>query len=320
MGLFTTVTLDEAHALGAEYGLDIRAVEPLQAGSVNSNFRVVDAAGNHFFARIYEEQAAAGAVVELRLLSELWRVDVPVTVPLQRRDGSWVASFRGKPYAMYPWVEGELLCRAMVTPAHCGAVGAALGKLHAATPWVTPLPAGRFRVEDLFARLDRVDRESPEHRADAARIRERLSHYVGLRNPDAPAGVVHGDLFRDNVFFRGESVLALIDFESASHGVFAFDVMVTALAWCYGAAFERDQVAAFFAGYEAARPFLPGERENLLVEGAIACLRFATTRITDFSMRAEPGKPPLRDYRRFLSRLDALEAGVLDELGLKDRP
>lgn len=320
MGLFTAVTLDEARALGTEYGLDVRAVEPLQAGSVNSNFRVVDAAGSHFFARIYEEQAAAGAVVELRLLSELWRADVPVTVPLQRRDGSWVASFRGKPYAMYPWVEGELLCRSMVTPARCGAVGAALGKLHAATPWVTPLPEGRFRVEDLFVRLDRVDRESPPHRADAARIRERLSHYAGRRNPDAPAGVVHGDLFRDNVFFRGENVLALIDFESASRGPFAFDVMVTLLAWCYGAAFERDQVAAFFAGYEAARPLLPGERANLLVEGAIACLRFATTRITDFSMRAEPGKPPLRDYRRFLARLDALEAGVLDELGLKDRP
>ena len=55
------------------------------------------------------------------------------------------------------------------------------------------------------------------------------------------------------------------------------------------------------------------ERDGLVVEGALACLRFATTRITDFSMRAAPGQPPLRDYRRFLARLDELEAGVLDE-------
>jgi homoserine kinase type II len=71
-------------------------------------------------------------------------------------------------------------------------------------------------------------------------------------------------------------------------------------------------VRALLSGYHRVRPLGERELEMLRVEGALGALRFATTRITDYDMRPPPGKPPLRDYRRFLERLSALEAGALD--------
>ena len=65
-------------------------------------------------------------------------------------------------------------------------------------------------------------------------------------------------------------------------------------------------------GYQSERALEPSERRALRVEGALGMLRFATTRITDYSLRALPGQKPLRDYRRFLARLSAIEAGILD--------
>jgi homoserine kinase type II len=179
---------------------------------------------------------------------------------------------------------------------------------------VTPLSGGRFQPEHIRARLARIRQESPEHARDADSIEARLDRYVAARAATLPSGVIHGDLFRDNVLFHGEQIAALLDFESASHGRFAYDLMVTLLAWCYGDdAFDLPLVAAMLSGYKRVRPLTAAEREALPVEGAIACLRFATTRISDFSARAEPGKPPLRDYRRFLSRLEAIEAGELTQ-------
>jgi homoserine kinase type II len=312
MGLFTPLSLEDARALGLEFGVEVARVEPLRAGSVNSNYRITDATGGRYFARVYEEQDRAGAELELRLLGELSRSGIPTTPPLAHRDQT-VSNFRGKPFAMYAWVDGEILCQARVRETHCERVGAALARIHAESSRVAALGEGRFRVEDIAVRLDRIERESAEHVAAASLIRRKLEQYSKRRNPELPKGVIHGDLFRDNVLWQGDEIAALIDFESASHGPFCFDVAVTVFAWCYGSAFSPSLVRALLRGYAGVRRLAAEEREGFIVEGALACLRFATTRITDFSMRAEPGQPPLRDYRRFLARLDALEAGALDD-------
>lgn len=316
MGLFTDLSLDDARRLGAEFGIDVAKVEPLAAGSVNSNYRVTDTSGRRFFARVYEEQSAEGAKKELELLEGLAAAGIPTTRPVPRRsssDASPVAAFRGKAFAMYPWIDGEILCQARVEEAHCEKVGAALAAIHVASPKLVRLGGGRFTVESLFGRLDRIERESPEHAAAAVRIRRKLEHYAGQRRLDLPAGVVHGDLFRDNVLWHAGEIAALIDFESASQGPFCYDLAVTILAWCYGSGWSAPLVGALLRGYASRRRLEPAERAAISVEGAIACLRFATTRITDFSMRAPPGKPPLRDYRRFLARLEDLERGALDD-------
>jgi homoserine kinase type II len=126
--------------------------------------------------------------------------------------------------------------------------------------------------------------------------------------------LVHGDLFRDNVLWHGDAIVALLDFESACEGPFVYDLMVCVLAWCYASGFNLEHVAGLVRGYESVRPLSTLERSAAKVEGAIACARFATTRITDFEMRAAPGRPPLRDYRRFIGRLSELEGGALDAI------
>jgi homoserine kinase type II len=314
MGLFTDLSLDEAREAARDFGVDVASVEPLAAGSVNSNFRLTSTGGARFFARIYEEQREAGARAELQLLEALAAAEVPVARALRRKRGEGIALVGGKPFAIYPWVEGEILCLARVRPANTEQVGAALARLHRATGKLAELPDGRFRVEDLQGRLDRIERDGPAFAADAARIRERLNLHAGRRDPNLPAGICHGDLFRDNVLWSGWHISALLDFESASRGTFGFDLAVCLLAWCYGSRLEEGLAEAMLRGYDRVRPLEPAERESLPVEAAIAALRFATTRITDFSMRAPAGLPPERDYRRFLARLEAIEGGVLDAL------
>jgi homoserine kinase type II len=108
--------------------------------------------------------------------------------------------------------------------------------------------------------------------------------------------------------------VALLDFESASAGVFVYDLMVCVHAWCYGDRFDVALVRAMIDGYRQERPLSAAELAALAPQGALAALRFATTRLTDFSLRAPPGQAPARDYRRFLARLDALENGLLSPI------
>lgn len=312
MALLTPMSLTEARTLASRFGIDLARLEPLAAGSVNSNFRFWTDEGTGYFARIYEEQGFDGAATEVRLLVALRDAGAPVVPPLPSATGERVERFGDKPFAVFPWVAGDWLCLRRVTAEHCRELGGALARVHLASDRVGSLPAGRFRPEDMLARLERIDASGrPELEAAIERIRGAYARYLPARRA-LPLGVCHGDLFRDNVLWSSGAIAALLDFESASWGPFAYDLMVTALAWCFTDSFVVPHVRALFEGYVAVRALEPAEIAALPVEGALACLRFATSRITDFELRSTPERPPARDYRRFFRRLEALESGALE--------
>lgn len=313
MALLTPLSLDEARELGRAYGVDLLTLEPLELGSVNSNFRARTRDGRLLFARLYEEQGAAGAAAEVALLAGLARAGVPVPEALPL-DGP-LPSHGGKPFVVFPWIDGEIRCLRGVRAEDAHAVGRALALVHLASNGVGRLGPGRFRPEDMLSRLERVEREGarPSLAPELARIRALYARLVTARDPALPVGVVHGDLFRDNVLFaNGGGIAALLDFESAFHGPLVYDLLVTISAWCFRDGFELDLARAMVEGYEGARPLAPAERRALRVEGALGCLRFAVSRITDFELRTPAGGVPGRDYRRFLARLEAIETGLLD--------
>lgn len=314
MAFLTGLTLAEAKGLGHHFGLEITRVEPLSAGSVNSNFRLEAASGELYFGRVFEEQGPAGAAAELRLLGELCRAGIPSTLPVLPIAEGVGVTHEGKPFALYRWIAGRDLCLGQVSAAHLERLGEVLARLHLATSAVTPLPAGRFGADGLRGRLEVIAAQGrDEHRAAGAKIASKLAEYEGQRDPTIPHGVIHGDLFRDNVLWSETEIAALLDFESACMGPFVYDLMVCVWAWCYTAALQAERVSALFAGYCSVRPLSLSERAQLPIEGALACLRFATTRLTDFELRALPGETPARDYRRFLRRLEDLEGGAMDK-------
>jgi homoserine kinase type II len=165
-------------------------------------------------------------------------------------------------------------------------------------------PAGRFESAALRARLTRIAEEAPGH-YPVERLRRALDESDRARDPTLPAGLVHGDLFRDNVLWNGASLAALLDFESAHRGALAYDLAVCTLAWCYGDAFDDRLSRALVAGYETVRPLSEAEHRALPAEMRFAAVRFAITRITDYAMRPPEGRV-MKDWKRFLARLDAL--------------
>jgi homoserine kinase type II len=309
LAVLTDITEGEASAFLAELGLEgLTRLTGIPAGSVNSNF-LVEAGGVRYFLRIYEEQGLEGARREGELLDRLARGGVLTPAPLG------IAVLRGKPAAVFPWLEGGIRCQRAVTSHDCRAVGRALARVHVAGQAVEARE-GRFEADALRIRLERIagapDRELASRAAPLGRALER---WIERRDPALPKGLIHGDLFRDNVLWSREGELrALLDFESASRGVFAYDLMVTLLAWCFGSTLEAELARAMVAGYREVRELSAAEARGLLAEGCTAAVRFTITRITDYAMRVTASERVVKDWRRFAKRLEELEA--LGESGL----
>ncbi len=318
MATRTPLSEADARVFLADYAVgSLTAVRAIPAGTVNSSFALETERGRVFL-RVYEEQDRSGAVAETTLLAHLEARGVPTPGPLRRRDGGLIGEVAGKPAALFPWREGRMRCLAAVTPQDTEKVGRTLAQLHRAGEGAEVGP-GRFRPEDLARRLDRIEAAAdPELARQAPPLRASLARWVSRRDPSLPRGVIHGDLFRDNVLWNDEGeIVALLDFESASEGAFAYDLAVTLLAWCFRSTLEEPLARALVRGYGAVRPLARQEEQGLLAEACIAALRFTITRITDEAMRAFEEKRPMRsdkDWHRFAARLDALEA--LGQVGL----
>ncbi len=291
MATLTIPNEAELIAFSTRYALGgLGQVRGIQGGTVNSSF-AIRLGETPYFLRIYEEQGVAGATAELSLLRRLVERKVPTPPPVATRAGDYVSELAGKPAALFQWSPGEMRCQKSVRPADTRKLGVALARMHLAGAGESPRP-GRFDVERLLERCERI-------RAADAELATSLAaglQVVSERRQPLPSGLIHGDLFRDNVLWQGDDLSALIDFESASYGTYAYDLMVTTLAWCMGDSLDGTLVRALFAGYQSQRPLSEGEKEALCVEGSFACHRFAITRITDNAIRI--GK----DYRRFIER------------------
>jgi homoserine kinase type II len=360
MAVLTPVELADAARIGREYGLSIIALRGILAGSVNTNFECSLEGGDHVFLRVYEEQDAPGAAREIKLLEHLASRGVPTVRPLFRRaagdtDEQTLSSYSGKAAALFPWVDGEILCQKRVSESVMAQVGKALAQIHVAGADFVGAQHSRFDAAHLTGRLERLRIQGygqlpasgtavggaaangavvggaaaggavpgGEIGADVERLAEKLAAYVERerrRGGPPPSALVHGDVFRDNVLWKDGQMVAVLDFESASLGSVTFDLCVTMLAWCYGDVLERDLARALVRGYSAERALTAEDRERLFDDAMFAALRFSITRITDYELRPK-GTGVYKNYRRFLGRLATIEGlgakGLAEFMGIE---
>jgi homoserine kinase type II len=320
---FTQLDDAEVRALAAAFGVGpLTGWREVPAGTINSNFEVATAVGR-FFLRINEGKAEADVAYEAELVAALAARGVATPLPLRAvADGRPYVAFGRRFASLFPWVDGRHRELGEVTPADAGAVGAALARLHRAGLELGPAHRrdGIYTFAAICERFAGLRGSAdPELEPAITAIADEIE-WLEARAAEraaAPRGIIHGDLFRDNVLFTPAGAASLIDFEQASTGALIYDLAVCVNAWCFTprsaslrsglvGAFDDSLIAALVAGYEELRPLAAAERALLPVEARAAAMRFTVTRITDVYL---PGiEQPGKDFRRYLARLQQLRA------------
>jgi homoserine kinase type II len=223
--------------------------------------------------------------------------------PVRNRAGQALGRLAGRPAVIVTFLEGISVKRPSAR--HCRAVGAALAKLHLASadfPMQRPNALSLAGWPPLFAAAEaQADRVAP---GLAERTRRELAHLSEVWPATLPTGVIHADLFTDNVFFLGSELSGLIDFYFACTDAFAYDLAICLNAWCFepDGAFNITKGQALMAGYEAVRRLSPPEVEALPTLCRGSALRFMLTRLVDW-LNVPPGalvkpKDPLEFDRK----------------------
>ena len=317
MAVYTDVAADELAEFLKSYDIgELLSYKGIAEGVENSNFLLHTSAG-YFILTLYEKRVARSDLpFFLGLMTHLASRGISCPQPLRNKSGEVLSVLAGRPAAIINFLEGIWPRKPNV--AHCAGVGQALAKMHLAGADFPMSRANALSVsgwrplfEQAAARADEVQRGLRDF------IGAELDHLEGNIWPkDLPQGVIHADLFPDNVFFLGERVSGLIDFTFACTDMLAYDVAICLNAWCFESdcSFNVTKARAFLGAYGRERPLSQAEQDALPLLARGAALRFLLTRLVDFLNVPEGAlvrpKDPL-EYARKL-RFQQSVAGLRD--------
>lgn len=305
MAVYTRVSADEMRAFAGGY--DIGAVDTfvgIADGVENTNYLLITAGGRYILT-LYEKRVREEDLpFFLSLMEHLAGRGIPCPVPVPDRAGRTLGRLAGRPAALVTFLEG--VSRGRIEPRHCRAVGAALAAMHNEGAGFGPARANDLSLDSWRAALAGSDEAAEGFLPGlAAEIRRDFAHIEESWPRALPRGVIHGDLFPDNVFFRDGEVSGLIDFYFACEDVFAYDLAVCVNAWCFerDADFNITKAGQLLAGYRAVRALSAAEVEALPVLCMGSAMRFLLTRLADWTTTPATAMVRPKDPAEYLGRL-----------------
>jgi len=304
MAVYTDVSDEELQKFLAGYNIgSLLAYKGIAEGVENSNY-LLHTSDGFFILTLYEKRVAADDLpFFLGLTEHLAAHGITCPQPVRARSGEALGRLVNRPAAIFTFLDGMWIRRPRVI--HCGAVGEALAKLHLAgagfkmtRPNALSVKGWRVLADTAGARADTVKKGL------AAVVEDELALLERKWPHDLPQGVIHADLFPDNVFFLDDRLSGLIDFYFACTDALAYDVAICLNAWCFEPdhSYNITKGRALLNGYARVRKLSPRETDMLPLLCRGAALRFLLTRLVDW-LNVPPGalvkpKDPLEYYRK----------------------
>lgn len=280
MSVYTSVSDDEMRVFLEDYAIGkFIALEGIAQGVTNSNYFLTTTRGR-FVLTVFEVLQQHELPFFLLLKQHLSGRGVACPAPVARTDGRFDSSVAGKPACLVSCLAG---CdTSLPNAAQCFSTGAMLAKMHLAGqsfPYrmANPRHAAWWQAESgrLLPYLDADD---------AALLQDEIAFQAARPDTALPQGIIHADLFKDNVLLSGDAVAGFIDFYYACNGSFMYDLAIALNDWARMAdnRINPEWRDAFLAGYQSVRPLTRDEADYLPVAQRAGCIRFWVSRLLDY--------------------------------------
>jgi homoserine kinase type II len=304
MAVYTPVARAELEAFLDAYDLGpLVSYEGVEQGVENTNYILTTTRGR-FVLTLFEKRVAAGDLPFFAAaMAHMSACGVPAPAPVADKSGRVFASLNARPAAIFIFLKGRQ--RMAPSVADCGATGAATARLHLAGELFPATRANALSIagwERLAAAC--APRADEAAQGLGALIEAELAFLRRNWPKELPAGLIHADLFPDNVFFEGERISGVIDFYFACTDFFVYDLALTLNAWASAStSWNAGAARAFVKAYQRVRPLSPAEKAALPVCLRGASLRILLTRLYDWLHRVDGAVVTVKDpleYRDLL--------------------
>ena len=309
MAVYTQLNQNEIEEILSNYNLGkLESFKGITEGIENTNY-FLSVNKKKLILTIYEKRVKSEDLPFFsNLMSSLNKANFKCPAPVFNNNNSTITNFNGKKLMIVSFLEGK--AKTSLSPANCKAIGVETARMHELTQNIKIKRQNDLSVNSWRNLFETVkDQCSKLHKDLPKLIEENLNSVEKNWPKDLPKGIIHADLFHDNIFFIKDKFSGIIDFYFSCEDFFAFEIAICFNALCFDGlkenlSFNVTKAKNFIDGYSSIRKLSDSEKQNMKVLSQGAALRFLLTRVFDALNTVEGAIVKVKDPIEYLKRLE----------------
>ena len=309
MAVYTKLSENNLKDFFSKYNLGkLLKFQGIQEGIENSNYFVKTDSGK-FILTVYEKRVEEKDLpFFMGLMKNIFNENFPSPEPIINKNGNYITEIFGKKAAVVSFLEGT--SKKNLTPGNCHEVGIYTAKLHTITKNLNIKRTNRLSVNSWRLIYRKIQRDCSKIYPDLTKIIETNLEIIEDKWPkNIPRGIIHADLFPDNIFFKGSKLTGIIDFYFSCYDFYALEIAICLNALCFegkneNLSFNVTKAKKFIDGYSSIRKLTEEEKESLKILCHGAAMRFLLTRVFDYLNLTEDALVKIKDPVEYLKRLE----------------
>ena len=309
MAVYTKLSKIELNEFFTKYDLGkLLKYEGIKEGIENTNYFIQTEKGKYILT-LYEKRVEEKDLpFFVGLMKNLYDKKFPSPKPIINRNGNYISDILKKKAAVVSFLDGR--AKKILSPDDCCEVGISTAKMHLITKNLSGKRENKLSVNSWRMLFNKVKNECSKIHTNLPNVIEKNLAEVEEKWPkDIPSGIIHADLFSDNIFFKSNKLSGIIDYYFACNDYYAFEIAICLNALCFegnnaNLSFNVTKAKRFIDGYSSVRKLLDEEKNSLKVLCQGAAIRFLLTRVFDFLNLSEGALVKIKDPLEYLKRLE----------------
>jgi len=309
MAVYTKISKDELNDFLKNYEIGkITKFFGIKEGIENTNYQV-QTEKNKFILTIYEKRVDSKDLpFFIGLMTNLYNSNFKCPRPIINKNGNYISEILGKKAAVVSFLDGY--AKKILNPSNCYEVGINTAKLHLITKDLPGKRENKLSVNSWRKIYNKVKKDCSKIHASLPKIVEKNLDEIEKNWPkNIPSGIIHADLFPDNIFFEGNKLSGIIDYYFSCYDFYAFEIAICLNALCFegkneNLSFNVTKAKKFIDGYSSIRKLTEEEKESLKILCHGAAMRFLLTRVFDYLNLTEDALVKIKDPVEYLKRLE----------------
>ena len=309
MAIYTKLNKDNLKDFFSKYNLGkLISYKGIEEGIENTNYLIKTTEGK-FILTIYEKRVQENDLpFFIGLMKNLFNANFKSPEPIINKNGSYISEILNKKAAVVSFIDGN--SKKVLSPENCFLVGVETAKLHMITKKLSIKRKNRLSVESWKNIYNKVSKDCSKIHTSLPKIIEKNLEEIEKNWPkNIPSGIIHADLFPDNIFFKNNKFTGIIDFYFSCYDFYAFEIAICLNALCFegkneNLSFNVTKAKKYIDGYSTIRKLTEDEKKSLKILCQGAALRFLLTRVFDYLNLIDGAIVKIKDPVEYLKRLE----------------